>query len=55
VDPTDLNIKTSVIPQVIWVFVLPKVSARSETVKLTVKKSKASQVCKILVSVRTVS
>lgn len=43
-DPTDLNINTSVIPQVICWVVFPNVSARSVTVKLTVKKSKASQV-----------
>lgn len=40
-----LNISTKVIPQVISVVVLPNVSARSETVRETVKKSKASQVC----------
>ncbi len=43
-EPTDRNIRTRVIPQVIWVVVLPKVSARSDTVSETVKKSKASQV-----------
>ena len=43
VDPTDRNINTSVIPQVMSVLVFPKVSARSETVRETVKKSKASQ------------
>lgn len=40
--PTDLNINTSVIPQVISVFETPKSAAKSLTVKLTVKKSKAS-------------
>lgn len=40
--PTDLNISTSVMPHVICVVVLPNSSARSSTVKLTVKKSKAS-------------
>jgi hypothetical protein len=42
-DPTDRNISTNVIPHEIWTLVLPKVTARSERVKLTVKKSKASQ------------
>jgi hypothetical protein len=37
-----------VMPQVIWVVVLPKVSERPETVKLTVKKSNASQLCYML-------
>ncbi len=44
VEPTLLNIKTSVIPQVMSVLLLSKVSAKSSTVKETVKKSKASQV-----------
>lgn len=35
--------RTKVIPQVMSVLDLPKVSARSDTVKETVKKSKASQ------------
>jgi len=42
-DPTDLNIKTNVIPQDISVLVFSKVLARSDKVKLTVKKSNASQ------------
>lgn len=42
--PTDLNIRTSVIPHVMSFFVLSNCSARLLTVKLTVKKSKASQV-----------
>ena len=37
-DPTDLNIRTSVMPQVIWVLLLLKVFARSVTVRETVKK-----------------
>jgi hypothetical protein len=48
IEPTDRNMRTSVIPQVIWVVVLPKVSARPDTVSETVKKSKASQVCYLL-------
>jgi hypothetical protein len=43
VEPTDRNMSTNVIPQVMSVLVLPKVSARSATVNDTVKKSKASQ------------
>lgn len=42
-DPTDRNMRTSVIPQVICVFDLWKAAASGVTVKLTVKKSKASQ------------
>ena len=42
VEPTDLNISTSVMPQVMSLVVLSKVSARSATVNETVKKSKAS-------------
>lgn len=42
-DPTDLIIKTRVMPHVICVVDLSKVSARSATVRLTVKKSNASQ------------
>jgi hypothetical protein len=44
IDPTDLNIKTSVIAHVISAFDLPNSVAKSEIVKLTVKKSKESQV-----------
>lgn len=44
IDPTDLNINTSVIPQVISVIETLNWAARSAVVKLTVKKSKASQV-----------
>lgn len=40
--PTDRNMSTRVIPQVISAFVLPNVSARFSTVSETVKKSKAS-------------
>lgn len=43
-DPTDRNIKTSVIPHEIWAVDLLKVTARSEAVRLTVKKSNESQV-----------
>lgn len=43
-DPTDRNMRTRVIPQVISVLVLPNVSARSSTVNETVKKSNASHV-----------
>ena len=43
IDPTDLNINTNVIPHEISTLVLWKVVARSVKVKLTVKKSKASQ------------
>jgi hypothetical protein len=46
--PTDRNISTRVIPQVISVFETSNCVAKSETVKLTVKKSKASQVYLIL-------
>ena len=45
IDPTDRNISTSVMPHVMSVLVFPKVSASSATVRDTVKKSKASQVC----------
>jgi hypothetical protein len=48
IDPTERNISTRVIPQVISALVLPKSAAKSLTVKLTVKKSKASQVCREL-------
>ena len=47
-EPTDRNIRTSVMPHEISVLDLPKVSARSERVRLTVKKSKASQLCGVL-------
>lgn len=40
------------IPQVICAAVLSKVSARSSTVRETVKKSKASQVCRIAIRQR---
>src|SRR5271156_1491055 len=43
VEPTDLNISTRVMPQVIWVLVFLNVWARSVTVRETVKKSNASQ------------
>ena len=43
-DPTDLNISTRVIPQVISVLLFLNVLARSVTVRETVKKSKASHV-----------
>lgn len=45
IEPTDLNINTRVIPHVMSVFETLKSTAKSETVKLTVKKSKASQDC----------
>lgn len=44
IEPTDRNISTRVIPQVMSVMFLPKVSANSAVVSETVKKSKASQV-----------
>ena len=44
IEPTDLNMRTNVIPHVMSVVVLSNSSARSETVRLTVKKSNASQV-----------
>ena len=43
IEPTERNIRTNVIPHDICTLVLSKVSARSDKVKLTVKKSKASQ------------
>lgn len=43
IEPTDRNISTSVIPHVISVFETLKSVAKSLTVKLTVKKSNASQ------------
>lgn len=43
--PTDRNMSTSVMPQVMSVTDLSKVTARSLAVRETVKKSKASQVC----------
>lgn len=42
VEPTERNISTRVIPHVISVLVFPKSSARSVTVRETVKKSNAS-------------
>jgi len=42
--PTDLNMRTRVIPQVISLLAFPNVLARFETVKETVKKSNASHV-----------
>lgn len=43
-EPTDRNMSTSVMPQVMSVLDLPKSSLKSVTVSETVKKSKASQV-----------
>ena len=42
--PTDLNISTKVMPQVIWEFSLSNCFASCSTVNETVKKSNASQV-----------
>lgn len=47
-DPTDRNMRTSVMPHVMSVAVLPNSFDRSETVRETVKKSKASHVCPFL-------
>jgi hypothetical protein len=43
-EPTDRNMSMRVMPQVMSVFDLPKLSARSLTVSDTVKKSNASHV-----------
>ena len=43
IDPTDLNISTSVIPHVISVFETLDCVAKSPTVKVTEKKSNESQ------------
>ena len=43
-EPTERNMRTRVMPHVMSVFVLPNCSAKSLTVRETVKKSKASHV-----------